>query len=120
MTTIGTNPFDAVIKARQAVSEAETFLHRALDDALAACAREGLGRRESARRLGIPVRTIDRDGRRVRSLGETRRLLGQAFNVTDYDDVDALRGVLQQFTGVPYDGRSGESMNVDHRRQWEA
>lgn len=117
---MNTPPIDAVIKARQAVAEAEAFLHRALDDALAACARDGLSRKESAQRLGIPVRSIDRSGRRIRTIGETRRLLRQAFSVTDYDDLDALRGVLQQFTGVPYDGSSGESMNMDHGRQWRA
>lgn len=107
MTTIDTTPFDAVIRARQAVAEAETFLHRALNNAVAVCAREGLTRKESARRLGIPVRSIDRSGRRLRSVGETRRLLQQAFSLVDYDDLGALREALQQFTSVRY------SMDID-------
>lgn len=91
-----------MIRARQAVAEAEAFLHKALNNALEACAREGLTRKESARRLGIPARNIDRSGRHVLSVGETRRLMQQAFSAVDYDDLDALREVLEQFTRVPY------------------
>lgn len=100
MTIISSTPFDAVHRARQAVAEAEAFLHRALNEALAACARDGLTRHESARRLGIPARSIDADGNYVRSIEETRRLFRQAFSVADYDDLDALREELHRFTGV--------------------
>lgn len=105
------------MRARQAVAEAETFLHRALNDALASCARDGLTRKESARRLGISVRSIDRNGRYIRPVRETRRLLQQAFAVIDYDDLSALREVLQRFTGVRYSMDNGETINLGRRDQ---
>lgn len=92
--------YEAVSRARQAVAEAEALLHRTLNDALAALYDAGLSRKEAARQLGIHTRRIDKNGTYVRSVGETRRLFNQAFSVTDYAEVDALRDVLERFATV--------------------
>jgi glutamate-1-semialdehyde aminotransferase len=100
VTIIVDPQLEAVSRARQAVAEAEAHLHRAINDALAACAKEGLSRQEAAKKLGIPARRISRHGTYTRSVGETGRLFAQSFSVVDYNDLDALRSVLARFTAV--------------------
>jgi hypothetical protein len=100
VTAISDPQFETVTRARQAVVEAEAQLHRALNEALAACAQEGLSRHEAARKLGIPARRISKDCTYIRSVDETRRLFAQSFSATDYEGLDALRSVLERFTAV--------------------
>lgn len=100
MIIISDPELSAVLRARQAVAEAEAHLHRAINEALGACAKEGLSRKEAARKLGLPTRRIAKNGTYARSTSESRRLFAQAFSVVDYEALDALRNVLERFTSA--------------------